>query len=148
MPDSSEVVEFTKREGAARAIDYFRGAKCKGRPVETFFPPKRVQPESYQKFCRGCPIQEFCLDFAMCFDSYGVWGGLTRKQRQNIPAAYKSEAERRGKEEGWYWILQDVENAVDALVDAVIAEQESSTSLGRTDFNQLSYAELNDMLGI
>lgn len=127
MPDTQE---FTKRQGAARAINYFNGAKCKGIPVEKFFPAKRVRPESYTRFCSSCPIQEFCLDFSLMFDSYGVWGGLTRKQRQNLPTAYKKEAERRAKEEGWYWILQDVEDAVDTLVDAIIEEKESSTSLG------------------
>lgn len=128
--DEPEAEQFTKRQGAARAIDYFKGAKCKGVPVEKFFPAKRVRPESYQNFCKSCPIQEFCLDFALCFDSYGVWGGLTRKQRQHLPAAAKREAEQRGKEEGWYWILDDVEEAVDHMVDAIIAEKESSTSLG------------------
>jgi hypothetical protein len=127
MPESTE---STKRQGAARAINYFRGAKCKGKPVETFFPEKRVRPGSYLKFCQGCPIQDFCLQFAVCFDSYGVWGGLTRKQRKVLPKAFIEDSINVGKEEGWYWILADVEDAVDAIVDAAIAERESSTSLG------------------
>lgn len=131
MPDNQD---FTKRQGAARAVDYFRGARCKGRPVETFFPEKRVREGSYLRFCRECPIQEFCLQFAVCFDSYGVWGGLTRKQRKTLPKAFIEDAITVGKTEGWYWILQDVEDAVDAIVDAVIAEKESSTNLGTSTF--------------
>ena len=124
----SESEEFTKRKGAARAINYFRGAKCKGRPVETFFPTKRVKPETYAQFCSTCPIQEFCLDFALCFDSYGVWGGLTRDQRKKLPAAYKKEAERRGKEEGWYSILEDIEDQINAMIDATLDSLEPNTS--------------------
>lgn len=127
MPEN---LEFTKRLGAARAIDYFKGARCKGVPVEKFFPEKRVREGSYMRFCEKCPIQDFCLQFAVCFDSYGVWGGLTRKQRKTLPKAFIEDAIETGKEEGWYWILEDVEDAVDAIVDAVIAERESNTSLG------------------
>lgn len=130
-----ESVEFTKRKGAARAIDYFRGSRCKGEGVEKFFPEKRVKPETYGQFCSECPIQEFCLDFALCFDSYGVWGGLTRDQRKRLPQAYKDEAMRRGKEEGWYQILADVEEQIDAMVDAIIDAHEEDTSLPQTVFS-------------
>jgi hypothetical protein len=88
-----------------RDINYFENARCKGKPVELFFPTKRSNPGAYKKFCSSCPIQEFCLEFSLAFNSYGIWGGLTRSQRNRLPKAVKRMAVEHGKQDGWYYIL-------------------------------------------
>lgn len=120
----------------ARETNYFKGSLCKGQPIELFFPEKRTKPEQYAKFCSKCPIQEFCLQFSLCFDSYGVWGGLTRSQRARIPQSVKDEAIEIGKEEGWYWILAvELEATLDEL-DALLDELATNTTpLGTTVFS-------------
>lgn len=35
--------------------------------------------------CAGCPVREECLEWAMRFrDHYGIWGGLTERERVSL----------------------------------------------------------------
>jgi len=58
-------------------------AACRGMDTNEFFPMdgdySRVLP-----VCGGCPVREECLDIATNqeLDLYGMFGGLTPKQRK------------------------------------------------------------------
>ncbi|MDX2343393.1 MAG: WhiB family transcriptional regulator [Acidimicrobiia bacterium] len=60
-------------------------AVCKDRDPDAFFP---VTPEGEReaiRICQGCPVQADCLEFAIeARIRFGVWGGLTEKQRQRV----------------------------------------------------------------
>lgn len=120
-----------------RETNYFAGALCKGQSVERFFPTKRSNPELYRKFCSSCPVQELCLEFSLVFNSYGVWGGLTRSQRARLPRAVKVEAVVHGKEQGWYYIATATAfmDEVDSYVDRLIESQTPRTVIQTTVFS-------------
>jgi hypothetical protein len=118
--------------GKAFATNFFEGAKCKGRPLETFFPAKKVKPDTYQKFCKQCPIQQRCLNYALCFDSYGIWGGLTRRQRNRLPLSIKQDAVIIGQKEGWYEILKTTEEETPVEEEPRTTPKQSVFSFSRS----------------
>lgn len=51
-------------------------AKCKGWPLDNFFPSTFEDQEEAKKFCIGCDVSKQCLDFALRHDTKdGIWGG-------------------------------------------------------------------------
>lgn len=43
--------------------------------------------------CHGCPVRTQCLDFAMARnDQFGIWGGLTEKDRRRLLTAARRPA--------------------------------------------------------
>ncbi|MFJ6935723.1 WhiB family transcriptional regulator [Streptomyces sp. NPDC101132] len=61
-----------------------RGA-CAGVDPDLWFPDSGVSSAAAKRICSGCPVREECQAFA--FDSgehYGVWGGLSEKERQSV----------------------------------------------------------------
>lgn len=62
-----------------------------------FFPAAgaaEVMHEQAKRVCNACPILQDCRDYALCVDVYGVWGGLTRKQRQAVQSGRATAPER------------------------------------------------------
>lgn len=60
---------------------------CFGESFDTFFPPdERYQERVARTFCRsGCPVLDQCREHALTHpERYGVWGGLTEGQREQI----------------------------------------------------------------
>lgn len=63
-------------------------AKCKGQPAEWWFTESyattigRLQTKKAKQICAICPVQTKCLDHANQNDeTFGIWGGLTPKER-------------------------------------------------------------------
>lgn len=75
-------------------MDWMREAACADKPVEWWFPlPKKVpreyeeqtySPEKARSICRGCPVQQDCLEYALNRNDSGVWGGYTQRERREI----------------------------------------------------------------
>ncbi len=74
-----------------------RGA-CRSATAATFFPPeeergpKRSAHESEAKaFCARCPVRRECLEHALAVrETHGIWGGLTRRERQALLAGERT----------------------------------------------------------
>lgn len=70
-----------------------RGA-CRGTGGEAFFHPYGEREPSRSRreraalaICAGCPVREPCRDYALAAqEPYGVWGGLTERQRLELLA--------------------------------------------------------------
>ncbi|MER5779150.1 WhiB family transcriptional regulator [Streptomyces sp. NPDC002039] len=68
-------------------------AACRGLGSEAFFhpdgergPDRAMREEAAKAVCAACPVRARCLEHALSVaEPYGVWGGLTAKERQ--PAA-------------------------------------------------------------
>lgn len=73
-------------------------AKCRGMESVTFFPRNlglgrgQVNVSEAVKVCEGCEVRIECLEFAdRNGERFGVWGGLTVRQRQRRRAKMKKE---------------------------------------------------------
>lgn len=64
-------------------------AACRGTNTRVFYPPSGPSPTAVA-ICQRCPIRAACLDWAMRREEYGIWGGLSAKERQSL----KRRAER------------------------------------------------------
>jgi len=48
---------------------------------------EHTMPRVAKKFCEECPVRQQCLEYALKVnEQYGVWGGLTAKERQALRA--------------------------------------------------------------
>lgn len=65
-------------------------AACAHEDAELFFPvgttgPALLQTEEAKQVCRGCPVRQMCLDWAMTSGiSHGVAGGLSEEEREAL----------------------------------------------------------------
>ena len=66
-----------------------KDAACKGMDSSMFFPEQgaNVQFKKAAKVCAKCPVYKQCMNFALVNNiNYGVWGGLTPKERERSTA--------------------------------------------------------------
>ncbi|MEU2075914.1 WhiB family transcriptional regulator [Streptomyces sp. NPDC013489] len=74
-------------------------AACQDVDPDLFFPvgtgaPALVQAEEAKDVCRGCPVREACLDWAMDDSRQvtGVWGGLDENERRALKRRLRNRA--------------------------------------------------------
>lgn len=67
-------------------------AACRGVDAELFFPATEEEALGAKAVCDTCPVRLACLAFALeRNERFGVWGGLTEKERSRLtPAARES----------------------------------------------------------
>ena len=74
--------------GGRSELTWMTRAACRAKDPELFFPisengPGAVQVAEAKAVCRGCPVREFCLDYAVTTgQEAGIWGGLTPAERR------------------------------------------------------------------
>lgn len=71
------------------------GGYCTGQPVQWWYPDlltrnpadvrakMRANAEKAMTLCRLCPVLEPCREYALEWELYGIWGGMTEKERRN-----------------------------------------------------------------
>ncbi len=60
-------------------------AACNDKPTAMFYPNTEQGAYSALKICRGCPVRQPCLDYALeTRELYGVWGGTTEDERRKM----------------------------------------------------------------
>ncbi|MEL6892410.1 MAG: WhiB family transcriptional regulator [Actinomycetota bacterium] len=78
---------------ARRFDDWQEVAACAGDAQALFYPPlagerkkaKAMRERRAKNLCDHCAVKEECLDHALRNDErYGIWGGLTDTERQNL----------------------------------------------------------------
>ncbi|QFG09439.1 WhiB family transcription factor [Mycobacterium phage Yuna] len=77
--------------------DWENDALCAQSDPEAFFPEKGQSAEPARRICRGCPVLDDCLDRALGYDGevFGVWGGLTQRDRRDIRRGLAERPARR-----------------------------------------------------
>lgn len=56
---------------------------CRDADPDLFFPSTREEEATALALCASCPVRAECLDYAIeAGERFGVWGGLTEKQRR------------------------------------------------------------------
>lgn len=74
------------------------GGSCSSLETEWWFPKHAQKKEDLENtkravaICRECPIRKDCLEYAIIWEAYGIWGGFTEKQRDAIRNASGSNA--------------------------------------------------------
>lgn len=74
-------------------MDWTEQARCRGVDPDQFFLRGAVQSRGALKICGRCPVQQECLSYAVANDvDFGVWGGLTERQRRAYQRRTMAEA--------------------------------------------------------
>jgi len=75
-------------------MKWFDLASCKGKDNTMFFGNENGNVPSdvarkVKRICSECPVSFECLNFAIeNEEQYGIWGGLTAKERKSIIKTY------------------------------------------------------------
>jgi len=65
--------------------DWRAWAVCRGLDPDIFYPHYERDSGPAKKVCETCPVREPCLEWALSTrQPYGVWGGLTEKERRSL----------------------------------------------------------------
>jgi len=92
-------------------------AACRGTDLGVFFPERGESAEAARQVCAQCPVRQACLDYAISNRiAYGVWGGLT-------------ERERRALQSGW---VRDSRRDRDRAISAAVAAGSTAAAIGRS----------------
>ena len=60
-------------------------AACRDADSDLFFPGPDGDPDGAIRICRGCPVRDECLAWALeTRVRYGIWGGLTERERRRL----------------------------------------------------------------
>ena len=60
-------------------------AACKNHPGANFYPETEAEARPAKRICAACPVRRPCLDMALWNgERYGVWGGLTERERLRL----------------------------------------------------------------
>jgi len=59
-------------------------ARCRGYDTSYFFLDEKGNHSktAFRALCDSCPVKQMCLEDAIVYDAYGVWGGLTHIERR------------------------------------------------------------------
>jgi len=61
------------------------GALCAQTDPEAFFPEKGGSTREAKSVCKVCEVKQECLDYALAHDErYGIWGGLSERERRKL----------------------------------------------------------------
>lgn len=65
---------------------------CAQTDPEEFYPEKGSTTRHAKAVCAVCPVQAECLDFALANNErFGIWGGLSERERRKVRAAMAAE---------------------------------------------------------
>jgi len=64
--------------------DWRDDAACKGKPLDWFYPLTNESNEEAMAICDDCPVRQECLDYGVKHEEFGIWGGMTAKDRQRL----------------------------------------------------------------
>jgi WhiB family redox-sensing transcriptional regulator len=74
-----------------------RLANCLGVDPDLFFPERGVSTREAKEVCRGCVVRAECLDYALANgEKFGIWGGLSERERRTVRRARAARASRGG----------------------------------------------------
>jgi len=66
-------------------FDWQTRGLCRGVEPEVFFPVAEEDAGRAKQICGACSVREECLIFSLQNrERYGVWGGVTEKERQDM----------------------------------------------------------------
>ncbi len=86
----SHLLEFLLTDAQA----WQRQANCMGVDPDLFFPERGGSTREAKEVCRGCVVQQDCLEYALAYgEKFGIWGGLSERERRRIRIRRRQEVE-------------------------------------------------------
>jgi WhiB family redox-sensing transcriptional regulator len=71
-------------------------ANCRGADPDLFFPERGASTRTAKGICRECSVRNECLEFAIVSsEKFGIWGGMSERERRKIRRQRAVAAERR-----------------------------------------------------
>jgi WhiB family redox-sensing transcriptional regulator len=71
--------------------DWQERALCAQTDPEAFFPEKGGSTRAAKHTCFGCPVKNECLEYALARDErFGIWGGLSERERRALKRRNRS----------------------------------------------------------
>ena len=68
-------------------------ALCAETDPEIFYPEKGGSTREAKLICSRCEVRAECLEYALEHDErFGIWGGLSERQRRNLKRERREEA--------------------------------------------------------
>lgn len=89
-------------EGAAPEMDWSDWAACRSEDPELFFPHPTDEATAMaaKSVCQVCPVMDECLSWALATrQEFGVWGGMTEKERHKRRERLRRARERQREKE-------------------------------------------------
>jgi WhiB family redox-sensing transcriptional regulator len=91
-----EQSERPRGNPAAENYSWQADASCRGVDSELFFPPTEDESGPAKAICQTCPVRLACLAFSLeRNERFGVWGGLTEKERARLSPAARDAIRRQ-----------------------------------------------------
>jgi WhiB family redox-sensing transcriptional regulator len=70
-------------------------ASCREIGQDFAFPEDALESKQAIAICKTCPVQTECLEYALTFTCYGIWGGTTEAQRRRLRTRRNKEMPMR-----------------------------------------------------
>lgn len=94
-PDAHEMLAQLVAHSEERS--WQRRANCMGVDPDLFFPERGASTREAKEVCRGCVVREECLEYALTnSEKFGIWGGLSERERRRIRRARALAGRPRG----------------------------------------------------
>lgn len=90
---SQEEPALAKLTEATVITEWMGAAACKGMDTSLFFPETSNSKQAVEtkNVCRGCPVREECLNYAILNkEKRGIWGGTSGIDRRKIRGRRKN----------------------------------------------------------
>lgn len=65
-------------------------AGCRGVDPSIFYPERGETSGAAIAFCHSCPVEKECLEYALEYEPYGIWGGKSERERKKMKSARSS----------------------------------------------------------
>jgi WhiB family redox-sensing transcriptional regulator len=80
--DVTEIVEDTRSWAADGACHPRFGHDPKWWFPESDWSHRHPYVRAAKKVCVSCPVVDQCLDYSLVHEPFGIWGGMTERQRE------------------------------------------------------------------
>jgi WhiB family redox-sensing transcriptional regulator len=71
-------------------------SNCAGADADLFFPERGASTRKAKAICNACQVKAECLEFAIQqSEKFGIWGGLSERERRRIRKERSIAARRR-----------------------------------------------------